>query len=343
MVDLSTQTAARSRASVSAASPTGDALAPLTAVDVEQWRELAERALEPNGYYLPGWALAVNAFARGRKGVSTLSARSEVSTQDAARLIGLLPVIPIARAYGIPLPALASAEPYGTLCTPLLDDATAQEAAAGLLLQAANSGARALVLRDVALDGAVMRAFDQALQRNGMRSRVLHSRLRACLDASRDADELLREALGPKKLKELRRQRHRMTEHGPVQFDVARRPEQVAVALETFLSLEASGWKASRGTALNQDEGDARFIRRAVPALAETHQCEIVTLRAGDSPVAAAIVLRHRDRAFYFKLGIDERFAKFSPGVQLTLELTRHLCAIPRSPPRILPQAPIIR
>ena len=138
MVDLSTQTAARSRASVSAASPTGDALAPLTAVDVEQWRELAERALEPNGYYLPGWALAVNAFARGRKGVSTLSARSEVSTQDAARLIGLLPVIPIARAYGIPLPALASAEPYGTLCTPLLDDATAQEAAAGLLLQAAD-------------------------------------------------------------------------------------------------------------------------------------------------------------------------------------------------------------
>src|SRR5262249_3230885 len=35
-------------------------------------------------------------------------------------------------------------------------------------------------------------------------------------------------------------------------------------------------------------------------------------------------------RAFFFKLGVDERFAKFSPGVQLTLELTRHLCADPR-------------
>jgi hypothetical protein len=40
-------------------------------------------------------------------------------------------------------------------------------------------------------------------------------------------------------------------------------------------------------------------------------------------------VLRHQDRAFYFKLGIDERFAKLSPGVQLTLDLTRHLCADP--------------
>jgi len=39
--------------------------------------------------------------------------------------------------------------------------------------------------------------------------------------------------------------------------------------------------------------------------------------------------LRHLDRAFYFKMGVDESFAKWSPGVQLTLELTRHLCADP--------------
>jgi len=40
-------------------------------------------------------------------------------------------------------------------------------------------------------------------------------------------------------------------------------------------------------------------------------------------------VLRHRDRAFYFKIGVDERFAKFSPGVQLTIELTKYLCGDP--------------
>ena len=62
-------------------------------------------------------------------------------------------------------------------------------------------------------------------------------------------------------------------------------------------------------------------------ALAASGQCEIVTLRAGETPVAAGIVLRHQDRAFFFKIGVDARFAKFSPGVQLTLELTRHLCA----------------
>jgi CelD/BcsL family acetyltransferase involved in cellulose biosynthesis len=224
---------------------------------------------------------------------------------------------------------LASAEPYGTLCTPLLDRGMAQDAATKLLRAARKAGAHALILRDVPLDGAAMQVFNEVLRRDGLRPRVLQSRLRAALNATRDAEELLHDALGAKKLKELRRQRHRLAEHGAVRFDVARTPEQVATALETFLQLEASGWKGKRGTALMQDEGDAAFVRRAAPALAETGGCEIVSLRAGDTPVAAAIVLRHQDRAFYFKLGIDERFARFSPGVQLTLDLTRHLCADP--------------
>src|SRR5271154_942776 len=56
-----------------AASPGGEAFAPLTSVAVSQWRALAERAIEPNGYYLPGWELAGNACAHGRTNVSALS------------------------------------------------------------------------------------------------------------------------------------------------------------------------------------------------------------------------------------------------------------------------------
>jgi hypothetical protein len=233
------------------------------------------------------------------------------------------------RAYKIPLPALVSAHPYGTLCTPPLDRAMAAEAAAQLMREARDAGAHALILRDVSLDGAVMNVFADLLRRDGMQPRVLRSNLRACLDATRDAEELLRDALGAKKLKELRRQRHRLAEHGAVQFKVARSPDEVAAAVENFLALEASGWKGARGTALLQHAGDASFVRYATAALVATGQCEVVTLRAGEVPVAAGIVLRHQDRAFFFKIGVDEQFAKFSPGVQLTLDLTRHLCADP--------------
>src|ERR1700733_8352907 len=314
----------------------------LASIPVDEWRALAERAIEPNGYYLPAWELAVNASAHGRTGVSALSAwrdaspnrlasielaPSEDPTSEPARLIGLLPVVSLWRACKIPLPALASASPYGTLCTPLLDRRLAEEAANGLMREARKTGAHALILSDVSLNGAAMKAFTLALRQDGLQPIVLHSHLRACLDARREADEVFRDALSAKKLKELRRQRNRLAEHGEVRFTVARTTEEVAQAVEVFLALEASGWKGERGTALRQREGDLSFIRSATRGLSETGQCEIVTLHAGETPVAAAVVLRHQDRAFYFKLGIDERFAKFSPGVQLTLDLTRHLCA----------------
>ncbi|AWL95121.1 CelD/BcsL family acetyltransferase involved in cellulose biosynthesis [Bradyrhizobium ottawaense] len=321
MVDIAQQ------AAIHAASRK-DAMAarvPLTAIDPGQWRALAQRAIEPNGYYLPAWELAVSATARGRTAASALPAFDGAST----RLIGLMPVISLWRALKIPLPALVSAHPYGTLCSPLIDRDAPIEAATQLLRRAREAGAHALVLNDVALDGAAMTALKQVLARDGLKPRVLSSYIRASLDATQDDETLLRDALGTKKLKELRRQSHRLEEHGPVTFDVARRPDEIGPALETFLQLEASGWKGKRGTALVQHVGDATFIRRAVPALAETAQCEIITLRAGTTPVAAGIVLRHQDRAFFFKLGIDERFAKYSPGVQLTIELTRHLCADP--------------
>ncbi|MBV9566395.1 MAG: GNAT family N-acetyltransferase [Bradyrhizobium sp.] len=307
------------------AASAGRPLIPLEAVPLPLWRELCDRAAEPNAYYLADWELAVNAFAPGRTGSMALAAWQGAPS----RLIGLMPVVPLWRAFGIALPALVSAHPYGTLCTPLLDSDEAQDAASELLRASRHAGARALVLREVALDGPTVAALTKTLRREDLRPRVLRWHDRACLDASRDADTLLREALGAKKLKELRRQRHRLAEHGEVSFEVARTPREVADALEIFLSLEASGWKGKHGTALAQVPGDAAFIRRATRALSEAGRCEIVTLRAGDIPVAAGIVLRHQDRAFFFKLGVDERFARYSPGVQLTLELTRHLCADP--------------
>jgi CelD/BcsL family acetyltransferase involved in cellulose biosynthesis len=321
VVDIAHQ-AAINPASAKDATP---ALVPLTAIEPGQWRALAQRAIEPNGYYLPAWELAVSATARDRVGGSALSVCGGTST----RLIGLMPVVSLWQAWKIPLPALVSAHPYGTLCSPLIDRDATFETATRLLQRACEAGAHALVLRDVALDGAAMASLKEALGRASLKPRVLGSYIRASLDATQDGDRLLHEALGAKKLKELRRQRHRLAEHGAISFEIARKVDDIKPALETFLQLEASGWKGQRGTALIQDAGDATFIRRAVPALAETAQCEIVILRAGATSVAAGIVLRHQDRAFFFKLGIDERFAKYSPGVQLTLELTRHLCADP--------------
>ena len=302
------------------------AIVPLSDIAAEPWQALSDRAVEANGYYLPGWELAANASARGCTGASALAAWRNGA---APRLIGLLPVVPLKRAFAIPLPALVSARPYGTLGIPLLDRDDATAAASELLRQARRSGARALILRDVQLGGSAMAAFTSALADGGLRPRILHEGRRAGLDATVDAEALLHEGLGPRKLKDLRRQRRRLAAHGEVSFRVARTPADIAAAVEIFLRVEASGWKGRQGTALANDAGDTAFIRRATAALAAHGACEIATLHAGSDVVAAGILPRHQDRAFFFKIGIDERFAKLSPGVQLTLDITRHLCADP--------------
>jgi CelD/BcsL family acetyltransferase involved in cellulose biosynthesis len=325
VVRASTPDAAIARGAVTTSG--NDGLPKLASVAIDHWQALAGEACEPNGFYLPDWALAIDAFAQGRTGLSALTAWSDAT--GSSRLIGLMPAISLWRASRIPLPGLVGAEAYGTVRTPLLDRTAADEAAQKLMRQARDAGSHALIVRDIPLDGAVMNTFTRVLDAGGLRPLVLHSRVRACLDATRDADELLRDALGAKKLKELRRLRHRLAEHGEVTFAIARTPDDVARALEVFLKLEAGGWKGQRGTALLQSEGDATFVRRAAAALAEHGQCELATLSAGTAPVAAAIIVRHQDRAFYFKLGVDERFARLSPGVQLTLDLTRHFCADP--------------
>ncbi len=161
--------------------------AALASLDINQWRTLADSTVEPNAYYLADWELALDASARDRTNASVLTARDDIPSSEcgAGALLGLIPVISAWRAFRIPLPVLVSADPYGTLCTPLLDHDLANDAAATLLREARAIGQHALILRNVALDGAAMKAFTVALERDGIRPHTLQAHARACLDARR--------------------------------------------------------------------------------------------------------------------------------------------------------------
>jgi hypothetical protein len=211
---------------------------------------------------LPEWELAVNASARGRVDTDALGA-----WRDASSLIGLVPVISMWRAYKIPLPALVSADPYGTLCTPLLDRDMAEEAVTGILQQARQAGAHALIFRATSLDGAAMKAFSDVLRRDGM---AAAGAAIACPRLPRrdgDADEMLRDALGAKKLKNCAVSAIASPNTVLSTSTWRGRPPNDQPPSKPFLMLEASGWKGQRGTALSQDDGDAAFVRRATSGL----------------------------------------------------------------------------
>jgi hypothetical protein len=298
-------------------------LADLGTVPALPWRKLRARAIEPNGYYDPLWAVPLSRHVRGRKGALALLAWND------DRLIGLMPVRWSRRALSIPGPLLVGWNGIAALSIPTLDRDEAETAGAELIQAARITGAHALLLPGFAIHGPAFAALQQALAKQGLSAEILRSYRRAALDATGDADTTLRDALGAKKLKELRRQRHRLDDSGALTFSVATTPDSVAAALEDFLALEASGWKGERGTALVQDEGDAAFIREAAVALAARRNLEIVSLTRNGTALASGLILRDGAAAYFFKIAMDEREARCSPGVQLTLDLTRHLCADP--------------
>jgi hypothetical protein len=78
-------------------------------------------------------------------------------------------------------------------------------------------------------------------------------------------------------------------------------------------------------------------------AFSERGSARIARLDRGGRTIAAGVVLRAGSRAYYWKTAYDERLAEFSPGVQLTIEMSRSLgadaaialtdsCAIPDHP-----------
>jgi hypothetical protein len=69
------------------------------------------------------------------------------------------------------------------------------------------------------------------------------------------------------------------------------------------------------------------FVQSAIAALAAEERVRIDRLTRGDMPLAAAITLRAGDRAWFWKIAYDEAHASASPGVQLTLDLTKQLLA----------------
>jgi CelD/BcsL family acetyltransferase involved in cellulose biosynthesis len=138
---------------------------------------------------------------------------------------------------------------------------------------------------------------------------------------------MLADALGSKKQKELRRQRSRLSDDGALQFAVAETPHAVVNALDHFLKLETAGWKGKRGTALASNAGDARFIKDAAARFSANNNFKVATLTRGADIIAVGLAVQHGSRAYFYKVAYDEALAKWSPGVQLTLEFTKHFCA----------------
>jgi CelD/BcsL family acetyltransferase involved in cellulose biosynthesis len=288
-----------------------------------EWRALAGRALEPNVFYEPAFALAaVSVFGHG------VGAGLVWSRTTPARLLGFFPARIERRHYGLPLPVLVGwTHPYAPFGAPLVDRDKA-EAVLGAWL---DHVAQAPHLPDIMLlpylptEGALAQALDAVLVRRGGQSKFFAQHRRALLAPAGERNDYLDQSLGHKKRKELRRQRKRLGDGGTVTSTSVGDPAAVSRALDDFFALEAAGWKGRAGTAAQGHAGIAQFMTAAVAALAAEGKAQVARLSVDAKPIAALVTLRSADTAWCWKIAYDESFARGSPGVQILLDVTQVL------------------
>jgi CelD/BcsL family acetyltransferase involved in cellulose biosynthesis len=289
----------------------------------DEWRELAARALEPNVFYEPAFALAAaSVFGRETGAVLVWSGSAP------RRLLGFFPARIETRRYGLKLPVvLGWAHAYAPLGVPLVErDAAEPVIAAWLAHLAAKAELPGLLLLPfLPEDGPFAAALDAVLRRAQMPTADFNRHRRALLAPAGDRSLYVEHALGSRKHKELRRIGRRLADTGAVLFTSAQEPSTVATALEDFFSLEASGWKGRAGTAAAGHEDLHRFIRTAAGGLAAEGKVSVDRILVDGRAIAATIVLRSGVGAWFWKIAYDETFARFSPGFMLTVALTDEL------------------
>lgn len=279
--------------------------------DRERWQELALRAIEPNPFFEPAFALP--ALERlGEPGTSLLV------VEDTGGWRACLPVqsTRVARL----VPGLRTWKHlYCFLGTPLLDAEVAGPAARELLAVALEGG-RQLKLEAVTAGGPAGAALDQAADDLGLAIVHESEHDRALLERRPAGDYL--DGLRSHRRRELDRLGRRLESELGGALAVSDESSSEA-AVNRFLELERSGWKGRKDTALGSSPAHAGLFRDMCRTFAAEGRLQMLSLSAAGQTVAMKCNLTAGQGAFCFKIAYDEQLARFSPGVQLERENVR--------------------
>ena len=220
---------------------------------------------------------------------------------------------------------------HGYLATPVIDrDALDATLEAMLDCIAGDASLPKIVaLEAMAADGATMQALRRVLTARHSAPCILAEAVRPMLASELDGKQYLEQALSSGSRKKLRQHRRRLAGQGNLEYKIATEPADVERGLESFLTLEAAGWKGRQGTALASDPVDATYARAMIAVLAARGEASIHTLTLDGKPVSMQLVLRAGRAAFTWKTAYDEAQRDASPGMLLLEHYTAAFLADP--------------
>jgi CelD/BcsL family acetyltransferase involved in cellulose biosynthesis len=117
----------------------------------------------------------------------------------------------------------------------------------------------------------------------------------------------------------LRRKQRQIERFGAVNFDVVfPDTNNLDAYLQEIYRVEVSGWKGRNGTAILSNPFLLRFFTLYAHEAAHLGILRLFFLRINNKAVAVRIAIEYANRLWELKIGYDEEYALYSPGLLLT-------------------------
>jgi hypothetical protein len=293
---------------------------------VQRWEALAATSIEPNVFYEPWQVMAALQNLNDAPSLELLLVLDEAT--EPPSLCGVFPLERSATYRGLPLASLRMWQhKYLFLCTPLVSRQHAHGTLQCFLtwLASAEANCEVMSLQSMRADGPFADSLKQTL--NDLKrphfEEARHERALLEVDPSQDSRAYMDAALSKKKSKEYRRLAQRLSEQGDMRFERLPPDADVQPWLDEFLRLEAGGWKGREGSAFASTEPDRRYFTEIVTQAHARGRLALLALRLDGVGIAMKCNFVGSEGAWSFKIGFEESFAKYSPGVLLELENIR--------------------
>ena len=287
--------------------------AALETLDAGEWDGLAAAASEPNPFAERWFVLPA-----ARHLAPPADARMLV-VRERGELIGLMPVTVMPR-YG--RTRVRHVENWlhfnAFFGAPLVRRGRERAFWAGALALLDADGASPAFLHVTTLDGEG--PLGTALLATRPDAAVVHRSERALLASTLTRQAYYETHVRKKKRKEIGRLQCRLAELGAVSMNRLSDGDEIDAWIDAFLTLEASGWKGRDGAALANDPATAAFTRAALHGAYSAGRLQMLRLDLDDAPIAMLVNFLTPPGSFSFKIAFDEDYARFSPGVLISLE-----------------------
>jgi CelD/BcsL family acetyltransferase involved in cellulose biosynthesis len=302
----------------------------LTSSDLARWSECAACSLEPNPFFEPGWLLPALEYLNESPTTMLVLAEHKGAVQACVPIVEITAdqsrtggqgrhsaletrVAPTAVTLGTPLvTAEGGCEALACVMTEIGREAERRGASLVIMEWVGYGGPTARLLRELAVETKHLLVEFDVWERGFLRRQA------------GDGECYWLRGIGKNRRRTIRQ--HYLHLNAALGTSPSLRMRTDGAAVDSFLRLEASGWKGHQpgGLAFRREAATTKFFEAVCGRYIDDGRMWFLSLEGGGAPIAMICCVRAGEGVFAYRTAYDEDLARFGPGVEVFLAAMEH-------------------